>query len=99
MQQHLLDNGIYKMKQDILVDSCMPRDEEREKHKHKRNIEANNIIIAEISEKEYMDFPGLFDKLRNTLKLLEQRIVFSLSLNDVEELLGESLKLFGIRLD
>lgn len=57
------------------------------------------IKIDEITDKEFGDFDTLFKKLKHTLKLLEQRVIFSIVLNEIEELLGESLKLFGIRLD
>lgn len=57
-------------------------------------------MIEEITDREFGNFDKLFEKLKKTLRLLEQRIIFCVVLNEIEELLGESmLTRFGIRLD
>jgi len=102
MKQTLIKNIMVLNKEKILFDACKPSSDDGVHLAREMRLKQSGgyIEIAEIGDKEFSNFNLLFERLNFTLQLLEQRISFAVVLNDVEELLGESLLVrFGIRLD
>jgi hypothetical protein len=74
------------MGNDIMMDACKPIDEKKE-------------LFPKIEDKEYNDFNTLLRKLKDQLRKLENAANNAKSLDQVELLLNDSLKLYGIRMD
>ena len=86
MCHQLEGEGVKLMENDIMMDACKPIDEKKE-------------LFPKIEDKEYNDFKTLLRKLTDQLNKLERQAAKAQNLNDIELLLNDSLKLYGIRLD
>lgn len=86
MCHQLEGEGVKMMGNDIMMDACKPIDEKKE-------------LFPKIEDKEYNDFNTLLRKLKDQLRKLENAANNAKSLDQVELLLNDSLKLYGIRMD